>query len=296
MRLRVAHISDLHLLDLAGAVPFRLFNKRATGYANIRFKRGAIHKREPVFLAAERFRELGVNHVVVSGDVSNLALEKEFELVRSFLDTLPLSVSDVTIVPGNHDTYTRGAHQSRRFETFFAPYLESDVNFGGAPFPVLKLRGNVAIVGLSTAVPRLPLVAAGEIGAFQLGLFERAIARPELAGKTLLVVQHHPPHNPKSPLKTYLEGLRDADREIAVLGSTKSAVIVHGHLHRRVRRRLGPHIESIGATSASLLDPRPERGAGFNLYDFDESGSLVGVETQRFESGGFVSAPLPLEA
>ena len=38
--MRIAHISDLHVLALDGAVPFRLLNKRATGYANLKLKRG----------------------------------------------------------------------------------------------------------------------------------------------------------------------------------------------------------------------------------------------------------------
>jgi len=40
------------------------------------------------------------------------------------------------------------------------------IDVGGARFPVVKLRDEVAIVGLSSAVPRPPFVAAGEIGRF----------------------------------------------------------------------------------------------------------------------------------
>ena len=45
---RIAHISDLHLLDLEGAVPRRIFNKRFTGWVNIRLNRGHTHKPTPV--------------------------------------------------------------------------------------------------------------------------------------------------------------------------------------------------------------------------------------------------------
>ncbi len=46
--MKLAHLSDLHILNLDNAVPMRLFNKRFTGYANLRLRRGHKHKPEPV--------------------------------------------------------------------------------------------------------------------------------------------------------------------------------------------------------------------------------------------------------
>jgi hypothetical protein len=43
--MRIAHLSDPHLLDLDGVSPWRLLlNKRLTGYANILLKRGHAHR------------------------------------------------------------------------------------------------------------------------------------------------------------------------------------------------------------------------------------------------------------
>ncbi len=124
----IAHLSDLHLLSLEGAVPFRLFNKRITGYLNLRFHRKSVHKAFAVKAAARAIRQLGVDQVVITGDVSNLALENEFELVRTFLaEDLGLPADRVSLVPGNHDAYTGGAHRSRRFARAFAAYLYSDL-------------------------------------------------------------------------------------------------------------------------------------------------------------------------
>ena len=126
--MRIAHISDLHILALAGAVPFRLFNKRATGYANLRLRRNHQHKSEIVRAIASHLSTAQIDHLVITGDVSNLALEAEFQAVRSVLDdVLQLPPSAVTIVPGNHDVYTRGAQKKRRFWQYFEPYLKSDL-------------------------------------------------------------------------------------------------------------------------------------------------------------------------
>src|SRR5436190_18495064 len=112
--MRLAHLSDLHLLNLEGAVPFRLFNKRITGYINLKLKRGSVHKPFVAREAARAIRDLGVDHVAITGDVSNLALEGEFDIVREFLENdLGLSADRVSLVPGNHDAYTQGAHRAQ---------------------------------------------------------------------------------------------------------------------------------------------------------------------------------------
>ena len=203
LAVRIAHLSDLHLLSLEGAVPYRLMNKRITGYLNLRFHRTSIHKPCAVRAAARAIKELGVDHVVITGDVSNLALENEFELVRAFLaDDLGLPADRVSLVPGNHDVYTGGAHRSRRFARTFAAYLGSDLadlTPPGEVFPFVHLRGPVAIIGLSTALPRPPLVASGEIGRAQLDALAKH-PRPPGAPGPHARDPPAPPH-PQLPLR-----------------------------------------------------------------------------------------------
>jgi 3',5'-cyclic AMP phosphodiesterase CpdA len=283
--MRIAHFSDLHLLSLEGVRPHRFLNKRLTGWINIRLKRGSIHRSAYVRAIAREIGRLDVEHVVVTGDLTNLALESEYELVRDLLrHDLQLDPSRVTVVPGNHDLYTRGALASRRFERFLGAYLVSDlpelgVDTGGARFPVVKLRGNVAIVALSSAVPRPPLVASGELGREQLAALARVLAHPEVARRTIVVALHHPALHQWSRLKTYLEGLRDAPALLAQLQPLGGALLLHGHLHRRVQCTV-PTVEGellqVGATSASLHHHEPDRMAGFNVYDVGDA--TTGVE------------------
>ena len=286
--MRIAHLSDLHLLSLEGAVPFRLLNKRLTGYLNLRFHRKSVHKAFAVAAAARAIRKLGIDQVVITGDVSNLALENEFELVRRFLaDELGLPPQQVSLVPGNHDAYTAGAHLSRRFARTFGAYLRSDLPDLTAPgelFPFVHLRGPAAIVGLSTALPRPPLVASGAIGEPQMLALQRVLAHPEVRDRTLVLLQHHPIHNPSSFARRSLEGLDDADEEIRLLDGVPRGLVLHGHLHRRIHRRLstrGGHLDAVGATSASLLHPSDERMAGFNVYELGGDGAVKTIESHR---------------
>lgn len=286
--MRIAHFTDLHLLDLTDAVPNRLFNKRFTGYVNLRLKRGHTHKPEPVKLGARALKDLKIDHVVITGDVSNLALENEFDRVKDLLEQdIGLDPACVSMVPGNHDLYTRGSSKKKRFLSWFGSYTSSDLQLDDEVFPFVRLRGPVAIIGLSTAVPRPPLMASGALGKGQLARLRELLAHPEVRKRTPVVLQHHPPYNPKGMIKTALEGLWDAKAEIEALEDTPSALVLHGHWHKRLRhviRTRAGSIDVVGATSASLLHADPIKMAGFNVYDMDPgTGLLTGATTHHYE-------------
>ncbi len=274
--MKIAHFSDLHLLSLEGVAPHRFLNKRFTGWVNLRLKRGSIHRAAYVRAIAHEIARLDVDHVVITGDLTNLALESEFELAREvFEHDLGLEPSRVTVVPGNHDLYTRGAATSRRFERYLGPYLVSDlpelaVDAGGARFPVVKLRGTVAIVALSSAVPRPPLVAAGQLGIEQLAALARVLAHPDVVRRTVLVAVHHPAVHDWSRVKTYVEGLRDAPALLEQLRPLARGMLLHGNQHRRIQRvettDAGQNLQVV-PTSSTLHNDAPDRMAGFNVYD-----------------------------
>jgi 3',5'-cyclic AMP phosphodiesterase CpdA len=302
--MKIAHFSDLHLLSLDGVPMRRFLNKRLTGWANLRLKRGHVHWASHVRAIAREIAAAGVDHVVVTGDLTNLALESEFELARDVLvEDLGIDPARVTVVPGNHDVYTRGAMASRRFQTYFADWLESDlpelaVDTSAGRFPVVKLRGEAAIVALSSAVPRLPLVAAGHIGRAQLDALARVLAHPEVARRTLVLALHHPAlREARSSVKTHLDGLRDAPALLSLLEPVRRGLVLHGHLHRRVQRVVttsAGQMQHVGATSASLHDERDDRMAAFNLYELDERGvKRIESSVRNPTTGAFASESVP---
>ncbi len=279
--MRIAHFSDLHLYARGGAPAWRFFNKRFTGWVNLRSRRGNIHRAAYVDAIAREIARLGVEHVVVTGDLTNLALEAEYELARDVLERqLGLDPAQVTIVPGNHDLYTRGALASRRFDHYFAAWLRSDLpelatDANGGRFPIVKLRGDAAIIGLSSAVPRPPFVAAGELGSAQITALGRILQHPEVVRRTAVIAMHHPAVNPRTRLNRYLEGLRDAPALVAQLGPLARGLLLHGHLHRRIQREIATdtgQVHQVGATSASLHHDAADRMAGFNVYEFGDIG------------------------
>jgi len=290
---RIAHISDLHVLS-RHATKWRqvLFNKRVTGYANLLLHRGRVYRRE--YLGAVLSDAAAwADHVVVTGDITNLSLEEEFEEARALLEGVGRTV-EVTVVPGNHDVYLASVHVARRFRHYFGAFLRSDLpalarDLPAGPFPCVKLRGPAAIVALSSAVPRPPFVASGRVGDAQLAALREVLAHPEVARRTPVILVHHPPVDDRLCLAQLRDGLVDADRLRSVLASLDHGLVLFGHLHVRLRRSLrtaAGALDAIAASGAALDHPDPNVRAGFNAYEIGDRGGLDTAEAQVVIPGG----------
>jgi 3',5'-cyclic AMP phosphodiesterase CpdA len=276
---KVAHFSDVHALALDGVRPWQFLNKRAAGLLNLKLHRGEKH---PVRLFRAIVADLNaspVDHVIVTGDLTNLSLEPEFRLARAILDELALGPTGVTVVPGNHDVYTWGALRQRAFWRLLAPYATSD-GASAAGFPLVRLRGEVAIIGLSSALPSPPPLADGWLGSRQLAALETQLRAHE--GRFRILGLHHPPYTNRHAI---LRGLRDRRALQAVLARVGCELVLHGHEHRDLRAELaGPRgpIPVIGVGSGTYDDARRDRRARYNVYTI-EGGRLVAVETRVHE-------------
>lgn len=290
---RIAHISDTHVLSPTG-VEWRqmLLNKRLTGYANLMLRRGRVHRREYLTAVLEGAARVS-DHVVVTGDVTNLALESEYDEARMVFDEVARLV-EVTIVPGNHDIYLPTTHRERRFPYHFDAFLTSDmpelaIDMKAGRFPCVKLRGPVAVIALSSAVPRPPFIAAGYLGDEQLDAFTRILAHPEVAGRTPVILVHHPPVDERPRIARLRDGLVDAAAMRDALSPLAYGLVLFGHLHMRIRCSLRTQhgaVEVIGASGAALDHFHPAVRAGFNLYEFDDRGALVRIEAHVVSASG----------
>ncbi len=282
---RIAHVSDLHVLSRTSEHWRRIvFNKRVTGYANLALRRGRVHRREYLLrvLAAAAGQS---DHLVVTGDITNLSLEHEYEEAGGLLATVARR-TEVTVVPGNHDIYLPSVHDRRRFTHHFSAFMGSDLpelarDLPAGRFPFVKLRGAAALIGVSSAVPRPPFIAAGYLGHPQIEALERVLAHPAVRERMPIVLIHHPPVDTRPRLVQLRDGLVDAAALRAVLAKLPRAVVLFGHLH--VRRRWTVHtthgtLDLIGASGAALDHQDASVRAGFNLYVLDDGGSLVSVE------------------
>jgi 3',5'-cyclic AMP phosphodiesterase CpdA len=272
---RIAHVSDLHVLDLRDVSPLRFLNKRVTGWANLRFKRKHVHKPEALARVLDAVHDAQPDHLVITGDLTNLALESEFEAVRRILaDVVRLPHDRISVIPGNHDAYTRGAAKSARFTSYFRDFASSDrpelaASIPVGKFPFVRFVGeDVALIGMSSAIAQLPMLAGGAIGKPQLEALGRILEDPEVARRIPVLLVHHPLHVPPTLWKQVSQGLQDSRALLAKVSGLPVVFYLHGHLHVRLERQLA-NVRIFGATSASLLEDDPNRRAGYNLYDFE---------------------------
>jgi len=269
-----------------------LLNKRLTGYANLVLRRGRVHRRE--FLKAVLDEALrSADHLVVTGDITNLALDSEFDDARQMLDAAARSV-EITVVPGNHDIYLPSVFRERRFPRFFGQFLQSDLpqfalDLPTGPYPCVKLRGSVAIIALSSGVPRPPFVSAGYVGKAQLAALELVLQHPEVARRMPVVLIHHPPVDERIRLVQLRDGLVDGPALHRALDPLARGLVLFGHLHVRWRSRQltrAGALDVVCASGAALDHPDPAVRAGFNAYEIDEEGGLAGIEAQVLDASG----------
>ncbi len=293
---RIAHVSDPHILTRTAA-HWRgmLFNKRLTGYANLVLQRGRVHRRDYLLsvLAAAAGQS---DHVVVTGDITNLSLEHEYEEARALLAEVARR-AEVTVVPGNHDIYLHSIQEHRRFVHHFRTFMDSDLpelahDLPAGPFPFVQVRGPVAFIGVSSAIPRPPFVSAGRIGRRQIEAVERVLAHPAMRGRTPILLLHHPPVDQRLRIARLRDGLVDAAALRAVLARVPRAVVLFGHLHVRRRwtmRTASGAVDLIAASGAALDHQDPSVRAGFNLYEVDDDGTFGSVEAHVVDpvQGGF---------
>ena len=121
--MRIAHLSDLHAARL-GRLPRAPVQQAPHRLANWQLRRSSMHRSEYVGAIAREIAQQAVDHVVITGDSTNLALEQEFDLAREVLrDGFGLDTSRVSVVPGNQLSLHGRGRARQRFATCFADYI-----------------------------------------------------------------------------------------------------------------------------------------------------------------------------
>jgi 3',5'-cyclic AMP phosphodiesterase CpdA len=264
----LAHLSDPHLPPLPAVGFGDLIGKRALGYLNWTRNRHKYQRRDVLDALVADLQAQQPDHIAVTGDLVNLALEAEFAPARAWLQSVG-SPDRVTVVPGNHDAYVRATQH--RFVEVLQNYLDGDgAPEGGTPFPFLRRRGPMALIGVSSAVPTPPLMATGWLGRTQLEALDRLLAQlaTEQVFRVLLI--HHPLRSDSSAKR-----LTDSQALLALLKRHGVELVLHGHDHVHSTIWVdGPKgaIPAIGVPSASALAHGRYPAAAYNLFAIERDG------------------------
>lgn len=269
----LAHLSDPHLGPMPSARIRELAGKRVIGYMNWHRRRKTFHRGEVLSRIVSDIKAHHPDHIAVTGDILNIALPGEFAPSRVWLDTVG-PAHDVTFVPGNHDAYVRKA--AREWHSHWGDFMKGDTT-GADQFPFVRRRGEVALIGLSSAITTAPFLATGRVGTPQLHALPELLDRLAADGLFRVVLIHHPPVSKPSHR---FKRLMDADKFRDVLRRHGAELVLHGHDHiHSVVMLEGPAgtIPAVGVPSASAYGGEGDL-AGYNLYAIARAGNGWGCK------------------
>lgn len=270
MKFLLAHLSDPHVGPLPRPRRRELIGKRATGYFNWKRSRSRVHDMTVLEDIVADMKAHRPSHIAVTGDVSNIGLPAEFKLARAWLETLG-APDEVSFVPGNHDAYVRRSLPD--LARTFAPWTAGETATGDGIFPYMRVRGGVALIGLSSGVPTPLFIASGYLGRWQLNAAEHFLLDARRRSLIRVVMLHHPPQSTASRLG---RGLVDARSFAALIRRAGAELIVHGHNHKLCLTRMeGPAglVPVVGVPSASVVSGLPHQRAAYHLFEISGTGA-----------------------
>lgn len=298
---KLAHLSDVHLGPMPAVTPVLLANKRFIGLMSWKFRRKGIHCNDVLNRLVSDIKQAGVDHVAFTGDLVNIALPEEFARGQRWLGELGLP-NEVSFVPGNHDTYVNIAWENGLAK--WGDYMVGDLNMPGvrgadynaALFPYVRQRRNIALIGVTSAIPAPWNKAWGHAGERQLEALAEILQKLRIKGFYRIVMIHHPPLPGQAKDR---KALRDAVEMEAVLRKHGAELVLHGHNHEHMHTKLETatgvaHVVGVPSASALKTEQKPaaawyqfeiERRSGewnnsMTMRSFDKAGSKMVTRSQ----------------
>ena len=299
MPLTLAHLSDVHLGPLPPSAAWRNFApKRIVGSLSWHFKRKRFHDPSIIARIIADIKASAPDHVALTGDLVNIAALVEFPRAANWLRSFG-DPAWISFVPGNHDAYVRVRWE--RGLVHLAPYMAGEMEIGGtvssahiaAPFPYVRLRRNVALIGLSSAQPQSLIKAGGKLGLQQLDALAKLLQILREKGYYRAVMIHHPPLPGLSPPR---KALSDAAALRSVLVTEGAELVLHGHNHREMLTMLessSGKVPVFGVPSASTNGDGDHDPAAWNHYEISRNSGKwqtnVTIRAWQPKSGGIVT-------
>ncbi|WP_074381335.1 metallophosphoesterase family protein [Bartonella doshiae] len=276
----LAHISDVHLSPLPQPSLFELCGKRFTGYLNWQRKRKKQLATNVLETLMNNLKKTNPDHLVISGDLVNLALDKEFEQARCWLLNQG-QPQNISLTFGNHDAYVRGAFQKACI--LFKPWIEGDLPQKNAlSFPYMRIRDNIAIIGASSAIATPPFQASGYFDKMQSQILSELLSEAASHNLFRVVIIHHPPFHHAT---SWHKKLWNIERFLNMIKRHGCELVLHGHTHlptlNTVEGKRGKTpIVGVASASQAFGDKKPP--AGFNLFAIERAHHQWHCQLQRY--------------
>ncbi len=225
----IAQLTDLHLLEDNYAD--RPFGPRARlSYLSFGRCLDPGERRKRAASCLEDARAQGIDHLLITGDLTEDGAMAQFELLAELLSDSRIPPERITLVPGNHDAYSDGGTYAEAMKGPLRAYAPTSSI--GMP---LRFR-DVTIVPVSTAFHQSPLRSAGAIAKSEVEALAAIVEDPGLAGRPLVFAQHHPPGRHFLPILQWIDGMLDHTVLSELFERCPHLHVIHGHTHHHVNR------------------------------------------------------------
>jgi 3',5'-cyclic AMP phosphodiesterase CpdA len=265
----LAHLSDPHIGPLPKAPLRHMLNKRFLGAMNWHSRRATLHDMAVLDRVIDDVHAHKPDHIALTGDLVNIGYAPEF--AAAFMQLARLGTPEgVSLVPGNHDAYV--ADSLPAMARHFRPYMLGDdasphvAPNGLPPFPYLRRRGRVALIGVNSALPTGPLMATGRVDSAELERLGDMLGSLKTEGVVRVIMIHHPPYQGGA---RFARGLKNAPAFEALIARHGAELIIHGHNHRFFQHALPTPsglCRVVGVGSASAVPGTPHHCAEYNLF------------------------------
>lgn len=156
----------------------------------------------------------GVDHIVISGDITSNAEERDYLAARDLFCELGLLRSDrLTVIPGNHDIFggpilaedivqfPKRCRESdyegsiARFQAAFEELFQDISTVDGRLFPFVKRLDRIALLGVNTIARYSsifnPVGSNGEVDEHQYAALERLLGQSVVGDTQHRIAVHH---------------------------------------------------------------------------------------------------------
>ena len=269
--MKFIHISDLHI---PVKIPiFALRGKMISGYLNFALRRRKLHPMQAVENLLEFIQKSDYDCLILSGDITNVSHEKEFEATRKILS--PILNEKAFLIPGNHDRYmTSSVQPVDLYKKYFGEFSGEEIpNADGEYIRVKKIK-DLTLIGWDSNEPTPIAIATGFVKSKVMEITKNYLQENQI--KKYAIVCHHPIWSIPDGFESEYHKMKNREEVVSTLKANPPLAYFHGHCHSNwIRSKTAdtPYYIINSASTTRLSGPKHK--TGFHVGELKENSLAV---------------------